>query len=47
MGEKRSWETAKLSRGGAGRVKQRWWGGMEQAWVGFPFVLAAAQLCPP
>lgn len=44
---KRTWETAKLSRGGAERVKQRWWGGMEQTWIFFPFVLAAAELCPP
>lgn len=44
MGEERSWETAKLSRGAAGRVKPRRWGGMEQTWVCFPFLLAAAHL---
>lgn len=33
MGEKRSWETAKLSKGGAEKVKQGWWEGMGQTQV--------------
>lgn len=44
MCEKKSWETAKLSRGGAERVKKRWRGGMEKTRVCFPSILAAAEL---